>query len=88
VLVVAFGDATAHLTEEAIGALRRLGAEVTLEQIQNQYFAIAGVQGAQPGAAVVVLHPEEAFLRISHEPDRRTLAAAVDWLHIDRIAGP
>jgi hypothetical protein len=88
VLVVAYGDATAYLTEDAVNALRHLGAEVTLEQIQSQYFAIAGVQGALPGSAALVLHPEEAFLRISLEPDRRTLAAAVDWLHIDRIAGP
>jgi hypothetical protein len=55
-----------------------------LEGLRGQYFAIVGVQGAAPGNAAIVVHPDDAFLRISLEPDRRTLAAAVDWVRIER----
>lgn len=87
VLVASYGDATAHLTEEAIRALQAIGAGVTLADLQNNYFAIAGVQGAAPGAAAVVVDPADAFLRISLNPDRRPLAAAVDWVRIEREGG-
>lgn len=84
VLVVSHGDASAFLTAEAVDRWHGLGATVTLEQLHGQYFAIAGVQGAAPGSAAQVLDPQEAFLRISLERDRRTLAAAVDWVEIGR----
>lgn len=83
-LVVSNGDAAAFLTPAAVAGLRGLGAEVTLEQLRGQYFAVAGVQGAAPGSAVQVLHEQDAFLRISLERDRRTLAAAVDWVEVVR----
>lgn len=82
VLVVSHGDATAHLTEEAVAGLRGLGVDVTLAALQGQHFAIIGVQGAAPGTALAVLDPQEAFLRLSLNPDRRPLAAAVDWVEI------
>ncbi len=84
VLVVSHGDATAYLSEAAVEALRGLGADLTVAELRGQYFAIVGVQGAAPGSAAVVVHPEDAFLRISLEPDRRTLAAAVDWVRLTR----
>jgi hypothetical protein len=76
-------DAWTHLTPEAVEALRALGADVTLEDLQGIYLALAGVKGAAPGAAAVALHNSEAFLRISLERDRRPLAAAVDWVRIE-----
>jgi hypothetical protein len=82
VLVVSHGDASAFLTADAVEALRGIGADLTLEALKGQYFAIIGVQGAAPGAAVVVIDPHEAFLRLSLNQDRRTLAAAVDWVSI------
>ncbi len=82
VLVVSHGDATAHLTAAAIDSLRALGAEVTAESLPGQHFAIVGVQGAPVGSAALALHPDTAFLRISLHPDRRPLAAAVDWVSI------
>jgi hypothetical protein len=86
VLVVSYGDATAFLGEEAIAALQGLGADVSLDRLRGAYFALAGVQGAAPGSAAVVIDPAEAFLRISLNPDRRSLAAAVDWIRIAREA--
>ena len=82
VLVVSHGDATAHLTVDAVAGLQALGADVSLEQLSGQHFAIAGVQGAPAGTAAVVVDPTEAFLRISLNRDRRPLAAAVDRLDI------
>lgn len=82
VLVVSKGNATAHLTEDAVNGLRGLGAAVTLEQLHDHYFSIMGVQGSQPGSAALTVDPDGAFLRLSLNPDRRYLAAAVDWLEI------
>jgi hypothetical protein len=84
VLVASSGDATAHLTPEAVTGLQGLGASVTLEELQGQYFVIAGVQGAAPGSAAVAVGAPEAFLSISRNRDRRPLAAAVDWVEIKR----
>lgn len=84
VLVASYGDAGAHLTEEAVAALQAIGAGVTRVELKNNYFAIAGIQGAAPGTAAVVLDPADAFLRISLNRDRRPLAAAVDWVRIER----
>jgi hypothetical protein len=84
VLVVSYGNATAFLDEAAMAALQGLGADVSLDQLRGNYFALAGVQGAAPGSAAVVVDPVEAFLRISLNRDRRSLAAAVDWIRIAR----
>jgi hypothetical protein len=83
VLVTTKGDATAHLTESAANGLRALGAEVTLETLQGNYFSIIGVQGATPGSAALIIDPNAAYLRIGLDPDRRPLAAAVDWVTLE-----
>jgi hypothetical protein len=83
VLVVSNGeDATAHLTQAAVDALRAVGADLALESLQGQHVALAGIKGAAPGSAAVVTDPSEAFLRLSLERDRRPLAAAVDWVRV------
>lgn len=84
VLVVTYGDATAYLDEAAAQALNTLGANLVVEEVRGYHFAIAGVKGAAPGTAAQVIDPEDAFLRISFNRDRRPLAAAVDWLQIGR----
>jgi hypothetical protein len=84
VLVASYGDAWAHLTEEAVAAMRNIGADVTLDGLQNQYFAVIGVSGAQPGSAVQTIDPADAFARASLNRDRRKLAGAVDWVEIER----
>jgi hypothetical protein len=85
VLVASSGNATAFLEENAVDALRGIGAEVTLEELQGNSFAVVGVQGAQPGQAALAVDPNEAFLRISLDRDRRPLAAAVEWLSVARV---
>jgi hypothetical protein len=82
VLIASSGNAGAFLTQDAVDALRALGADVALEELKGNYFTIAGVAGAQPGSGLVVTNPTEAFLRISLYRDRRPLAVAVDWAEI------
>jgi hypothetical protein len=82
VIVASYGDAWTHLTAEAVEGLRGLGADVTVEGLQNQYFAVVGVQGAAPGAAVQAVDAADAFVRVSLNRDRRDLAAAADWLEV------
>jgi len=83
VLIASHGNATAHLTADAVEGLRNIGADLTMETLQGQHFVISGVQGAAPGSAAVVTDPERAFLRISLDHDRRPLAAAVDWITLE-----
>ncbi|MEZ4714446.1 MAG: interleukin-like EMT inducer domain-containing protein [Caldilineaceae bacterium] len=83
-LIASYGEAWAHLTPEAVQSLQHLGIALTLEQVQSHYFAAVGVAGAAPGSAALVLDGAEAFLRISLNNDRRTLAAAVDWVEVGR----
>ena len=82
VLVVSHGDATLFLTDEAVEGVRRLGVDMTVDELRRNHFAFVGVQGAKPGTAAVALDTEEAFLRVSLNRDRRPLAAAVDLLEI------
>jgi hypothetical protein len=84
VLVVSKGDAWRHLTPAAVDGLRRLGADLSLDGLQGQYFAIVGVKGAAPGTAAMAMDNTEAFLRVSLNRDRRTLAAAVGQVIIER----
>jgi len=84
VLVTSYGAAWHGLTAEAIEGLQNLGADVSIDNLQNQYFAIIGVQGREVGSASVVIHENEAFLSVSLNRDRRTLAAAVDWVRIQK----
>ena len=82
VLVATRGDAAAFLTEDTIQALASLGADVTIEGLRGNYLALAGVKGAAAGSAAQSIEPGEAFLRISLNRDRRTLAGAVGIVEI------
>ena len=82
VLVASRGDAAAFLTEDGIAALNSLGGDVTLENLRGNYLSLAGVKGAAPSSAAQVIDPIEAFLRISLNRDRRTLAGAVGVVEI------
>ena len=84
ILVVSYGSAWRGLTAEAIEGLRNVGADVLIDDLQNRYFAIVGVQGAEAGSASVAVHENEAFLSVSLNRDRRTLAAAVDWIYVEK----
>ena len=84
VLVVSYGDAGAHLTDDAVAALQGIGADVQLADLQGRYFAMVGVQGAAVGSAVVATGEDEAYLSISLSRDRRSLAAAVAHVTVTR----
>jgi hypothetical protein len=84
VLVVTYGEATNYLSADAVQALNSLGAALQLDTVRGQHFAIAGVKGAESGAAAQVIDANDAFLRVSLNRDRRPLAAAVDWVQIGR----
>lgn len=84
IVVVSQGSWWTHINQEALEALETVGIDLSIERIQGNYLAAVGVAGAEPGSALVVQDPNEAFLRISLERDRRPLAAAVDWIAISK----
>lgn len=85
ILVATYGEAWNELTPEAMAALQKFGVNVTLEEMQGNYLAAAGVQGAAPASGAWALHESNAFLRISLERDQRSLSAAVDWVNVERV---
>ena len=70
------------MTEEALAGLNGLGADLTVDALRGNYLALVGVKGAAVGSAAQVIDPFEAFLRISLNRDRRTLAGAVGTVEI------
>lgn len=84
-LFVSYGDAWQDLTPDAVTALQGFGVNVTLDEMQGSYLAAAGVQGAAAGSGAWVLDGADAFLGISLNRDRRSLAAAVDWVNVERV---
>ncbi|MBP7964235.1 MAG: hypothetical protein KA003_19790 [Caldilineaceae bacterium] len=84
VIVASRGNATAFLSADGVTALRTLGADVSAERLAGQFFAIVGVKDAAPGSAAQVIDPADAFLRVSLNRDRRTLAGAVDWVEVGK----
>ncbi len=77
-------DAAPHLTEAAVRALAGLGAAVDLRGQEGHSHALIGVKGAPPGTALEWSGEGNSYLRIGRNPDRRTLAAAVDWLSLEK----
>jgi hypothetical protein len=81
VVLATKGDATAHLNQAAIDAMRGLGSRVTSPaELAGQAHALVGVKGAAPATAAEALAPGDAFLRVWG--DFRELAAAVDWAEV------
>ena len=65
-----------------MAALASLGSAVDLRSTPGYGHALIGVKGAVPGAAAEASGAEGAYLRLAG--DRRTLAAAVDWIRLER----
>jgi len=84
VVVATRGDAGLHLTEEAVAALRSLGAQADLRGAAGQAHAFIGVRRAAAGSALELVAEPNAWLRLGRNPDRRSLAAAVDWVRVDQ----
>lgn len=85
VLVATKGDAARHLTDEAVAALRSLGAAVDLREHPGQYHALVGVKGAAPGTAAEVVAAPSAYIRLGGYPDFRTLGLAVDKVALEPL---
>jgi len=77
------GDGLERLGSKAIEALRSLGLQGPSGQVGCCY-AFIGIKGARPGTAVEVEGKGDAYLRLGRNPDTRPLAAAVDWVRIQR----
>ncbi len=76
VVVALQGEGTAHLTDEAVAALREIGGIADPRGTTGWSHAIVGVKGAKPGTALEAAGAQDGWLRVA--PDRRTLAVAVD----------
>ena len=76
------GDGAAHLTAEAVDALRSIGGEADPRGSSGWSHALVGVKGAVPGTALEASGPQNGWLRVA--PDLRTLAVAVDRLVWER----
>jgi hypothetical protein len=82
VAIATKGDATAHLTPDALAALQGVGSRgQALSDLQGNSHALVGVKGAAPGTGSEVIAPD-AYLLVSG--DFRTLAAAVDWVELSK----
>ncbi len=81
VLGAARDDASRFLTDRAVGALASLGSAVDLRTSPGYGHALIGVKGAAPGTAAEASGADGAYLRLT--ADRRSLAAAVDWIRLE-----
>jgi hypothetical protein len=81
VAVAVEDEASLHLTEEAVSALRTVGAEADLQEMFRWAHAIIGVKGAEPGQALeatgLTLPVSVSVGQGFTEP---SAAAAVDWV--------
>jgi hypothetical protein len=84
VLAATYGDAGVHLTTGAYEALGSIGAAADIRGLAGRAHAVVGVKGARPGTALETGGGPGAWLRLGLNPDRRYLAAAVDWYRIDQ----
>lgn len=76
------GPAADHLTDRAWAALQRIGASRDPRQTPGAAHALIGIQGAPPASAAEAMQSGSAYLRVGRLPDRRELAAAVDWVRL------
>jgi hypothetical protein len=77
------GDGAAHLTAEAVEALRSLGAALDLRGTENLSHAIIGVKGAALGTALEASAEGNSYLHVGKNPDDRTLSVALDYVNIE-----
>ncbi len=73
-----------YLSQEAVAALRSIGAQVDVRGGEGLSHAVIGVKGATPGSALELSGQENAWLRVGGNPDRRTLAVAVDYVRFEK----
>ena len=83
VAVAVRDDGATNLTEEAVEALRSLGAELDLRGTEHLSHAIIGVKGAARGTALEASAEGNSYLHVGRNPDDRTLSVAVDYVNIE-----
>ena len=84
VAVVVEDEASLHLTEEAVEALRTVGAREDLRDLFRWEHAIIGVKGAEPGQALEatgLLRP--VSVRVGQGFTEPTAAAALDYVQFE-----
>jgi hypothetical protein len=83
VAVAVRDDGAANLTEDAVQALRSLGAQVDIRGTEHLSHAIIGVKGATPGTALEASGEGNSYLHVGRNPDERTLSVALDYVNIE-----
>jgi hypothetical protein len=83
VAVAVKDDGAANLTDDAVQALRSLGAQIDLRGTEHLSHAIIGVKGAGPGTALEASGDANSYLHVGKNPDERTLAVAVDYVDLE-----
>ncbi len=76
--------AAVNLGDRAAQAFQSLGGSADPRQQLSFSYALIGVKGAQPGAAIESFKPGAAIAWVGRNPDERTLAAAVSMMIIER----
>lgn len=77
VIAAAQENAGTNLGDRTVAQLQSLGAQIDLRQTPNFSHALIGIKGAKPGTALEQTRDGDVFLAVGHNPDDRTLAAAV-----------
>jgi hypothetical protein len=72
------------LTEEAVEALASLGGEIDPRGKGFLSHAIIGVKGAAPGTALEAAGEGNSYLHVGKNPDKRTLAVAIDFVSLTK----
>ncbi len=84
VVVAAQGDAAINLGDRAANAFKLLGGALDPRAQPSNSYALIGVKGAAPGAAIEAFEERAAFAWVGRNPDERTLAAAVSMITIEK----
>lgn len=82
VVVAVKEDGARTLTDQAVEALRSLGGEADLRGTEGFSHALIGVKGSAPGTALEATGEENSYLHVGKNPDKRTLALAVDFISL------
>jgi hypothetical protein len=83
VAVAVRDDGAANLTEEAVQALRSLGAQTDIRGTEHLSHAIIGVKGAPTRTALEASGEGNSYLHVGRNPDERTLAVALDYVNFE-----
>lgn len=78
VIALTWGNAFAALTDEAVAALGKIGAQTDLRNWPRFCHTVIGVKGANPGEALEKLDQDKAALRVGQYSHAKKIAA---WMN-------